>query len=261
MSRINIIGFLSQGQKLIHSGRTAEIYSYISSFPAQEYEIHPVPELGRFYLDNPKDYIKNVLRKGIPWGSSIRDLIQVHAWPGTTAIDIGAHIGSLTLAMSQRVGKQGSVFAFEPQPKLFRELVMNMSLNEVSNVEFFWCAVGKDIGEIELGPLSPENEGASKLSGGTGKFVDLIPLDALRLKNVSFIKIDVEGMEDQILEGAQKTLRENRPVVALEIMGGYDADTAPPEIFAKIEKTKDFLNHLGFTVYRFSNNDYLAVPK
>jgi FkbM family methyltransferase len=252
---------LSKEKSVIHSGRSAEIYKYLDSFPTQEYEIHSLSESGHFYLDNPQDYIKNVLRKGIVWEHHLQTLIEIHAWPETVAIDIGAHIGCLTLAMSKRVGKKGKVFAFEPQPKLFRELVMNMSLNGASNIEFFWCAVGKEIGEIELSPLSQENEGSSQLWGGTGKFVDLIPLDAFHLQNISFVKIDVEGMELQVLEGAQKTLQENRPVLVLEIMGGYEADTAPPLIQSKIEETKSFLTHLGFKVYRISNNDYLALPQ
>ncbi len=224
-----------------------------------EYEVHTIAELGKFYLDNIDDFIKNILRTGLPWELHIRQLIETHAWPGTTAVDIGAHIGCHTLAMAKRVGAEGRVYAFEPQPKLHRELKVNMALNGMENVQTFCAAVGDKDGEIELSPLKEGNEGSSVLQGGAGIFVPLMTLDSLHLKNVSLIKIDVEGMEDQVLAGAQNTLRENRPLILLEIMGGYLQEKAPENIKLKIESTLLFLRDLGFTVHRHSANDYLAI--
>lgn len=232
----------------------------IENFPFEAYEIHSIEPLGKFYLDNVGDFIKDVLRSGIPWERSVRELIETHAWPGTTAIDIGAHIGCHTLAMAKRVGPQGKVYAFEPQPKLYSELVMNMALNGMDNVEAFCSAIGGSIGEIELSPLKEGNEGATPLAGGSQVFVPITTLDALALDDVSFIKIDVEGMEDQVLVGAVQTLQKNRPVVAIEIMGGYLPETAPEHIKKKIDSVICFFNSLGFAVHRQSAHDYLALP-
>ena len=215
-----------------------------------------MPHVGKFYLDDEDDHIKDVLRKGIPWEGQVRELIDLHAWPGTVAIDIGAHIGAHTLSMAKRAEK---VYAFEPQPKLFRELVANVALNEIKNVEPYCCAVGDTFGEIELSPLTAGNEGATPLRGGSGTLVPLLPLDALCLKNVSLIKIDVEGMEDRVLVGAKKTLLENHPVVVIEIMGGYMPETAPPAVQEKIYQTIQILKDLHFRIYRISIHDYLAL--
>jgi FkbM family methyltransferase len=224
------------------------------------YTAHCIKSVGKFYLDSPEDFIKDLLRLGLPWEAHIRDLIERHAWPGTVAIDIGAHIGIHTITMAKRVGPGGQVIAFEPQPKLFHELAINVSLNELENVKAYQCAVGDYRGKIELSPLIKGNEGGTPLKGGTGEFVEILPLDMLHLKNVSFIKIDVEGMEEAVLRGAAQTLQESRPVVVLEIMGGYLPEQAELSIQENIENTIKFLTCLGFSIHRLSAHDYLALP-
>lgn len=159
------------------------------------------------------------------------------------------------------MGNTGTVFAFEPQPKIFRELFLNMALNELSNIWFFYGGVGDKMGQIELSPIVQGNEGGTGLWGGTGKFVPLVTIDSLNLKNVSLMKIDVEGQENAVLDGAKETILRERPVILIEIMGGHDADTAPPEIRQKIQHTIQKLEDLNYSVHKIVTHDYLAVPK
>ena len=90
---------------------------------------------------------------------------------------------------------------------------------------------------------------------------DLIPIDSLQLDNVSFIKIDVEQMENAVLDGAKQTILKNKPVILLEIKGGYFVDTAPKEIQEEIEFTKKKISEMGYSVYRIGWWDYLGIPK
>lgn len=233
--------------------------NFIRAFPTDEYRLYTT-NFGSFYLDPIDDIIKNELSRGVQWESYVADAINQYTKPGSLALDIGAHIGTLTLVMSHAVGPQGAVFAFEPQPKIFRELFLNMSVNNLANVEFFWAGVGDHDGEIELSPFFPMSEGSTQLAGGTDEFVQLLTIDSLNLENVSLIKIDVEQQEDQVLSGAKETILRCRPVILIEIMGGYDIATAPEDIKTKILNTVGILKEMNYSVQQIRIHDYLAIP-
>ncbi len=250
---------------------------YISEFPLDQYEIETVVRFERavfFFVDSINDHIKNYLRKGEAWEKRISGLIAKYAVPGSVMIDVGAHIGTHTLTMAYCVGVEGRVVAFEPQPKIFRELFHNIRINMFHNVSCIWAAVGTESGRMEISPIRQGNEGAtplvrtgisagcwsSEVIGGTGMYVDVRSIDSLCLDRVSLIKIDVEGMENMVLEGARETIRKYKPVIILEIMGGWFAETAPPHILEQIEYTKGMVASLGYAVRRISEYDYLALP-
>ncbi len=237
-----------------------EIIQFVYEFPQQEYKIYSVWNSGRFYLDSINDAIKSPLRKGYQWEPHIVDLIKKHTVPGTLALDIGAHIGTQTLALAKAVGDSGHVLAFEPQPKIFRELFLNMHLNGMKNVSFFWAGVGSHEGKVELSPFTNGNEGGTGLYGGTGTFVQLMTIDSLRLENVSLVKIDVEGKENEVLAGAKETILRCRPVILIEIMGGHDVATATQEVREKIQETIRILENMKYTVKKIQTHDYLALP-
>lgn len=244
----------------IHSNNSDEIVSYIQNFCFKDYKIYSVDHWGSFYVDGLNDTIKNHIRYGWIWEPYIVSLIEKYAQSGTIMLDIGAHIGTHTVTMAHLAGPTGRVLAFEPQPKIFRELFYNMHLNGVNNVDFFWAGVGDHEGDIELSPFTMFNEGGTGLYGGTGKFVDLITIDSLNLENVSLIKMDVEGQEDQVLAGARETILRCKPVILIEIMGGYVFETAPMEIRERILHTMQIVENMGYSLERVHSHDYLALP-
>ena len=238
-----------------------EIRAYVDAFPLAEYEVHEAKGQGKFYLDKkPGDTIKDFLRRGIRWEQHIDGLIRKHAKRGTTVVDAGAHIGTHTMGMAAAVGPNGRVYAFEPQRKIYRELVNNLRLNGITNVIALRFALGANEDVIEMSPAAQGNEGGTGVGHGGDK-AELRTLDSFGLKNISVIKIDVEGFEDFVLDGAKATIAANRPVLIVEIMGGSDYQTAPPEIKARIDGTKNKLVELGYDVEKVSKHDYLALPK
>ena len=254
--------FTSALKQIMFSDRP-NINDFINEFPFAKYKVSSLPIFGSFYIDDIDDVIKNRLRSGLPWETNIHDLILKYAKRGTIAIDIGAHIGTHTLAMSNAVSSDGRVIAFEPQPKIFRELFLNMFLNERFNIYFYNCGVSDRNDFIELTPLVFRNEGGTglwPLSKGTKNGVSLIPLDSLRLNNVSLIKIDVEGMEDLVLAGALQTILTNKPVILIEIVGGIPFENANDSIKNQIRATLEKLESLGYTTQRIGPCDYLALP-
>ncbi|MBI2743519.1 MAG: FkbM family methyltransferase [Chlamydiales bacterium] len=261
------------------SPRHPEMMAYISEFPLfSEYHVKKVPcsgYEGYFYIDAIEDHIKNSLEEGYAWETHISKLISKCARRGSVVLDVGAHIGIHALTMAHCVGELGRVHAFEPQPKIFRELFLNMKLNEMENVSCHWAAVGDTTGTIETHPFTPGNEGGTSLiasnltggnwtyraAGGTGVFVDLITIDSLHLNDVSLMKIDVEGMENAVIDGARETILRNRPMIILEIMGGSTLKTAPAEIADQIEFSKRKVVDLGYNLTHIFGWDYLAIPK
>ncbi len=238
-----------------------QIIESIKLFPRLDYQLFSVPKNGYFYLDNVDDMIKNVLKKGQTWESHIQKILQKFARPGSTVLDIGAHIGTHTMALAQAVGAEGKVIAFEPQPKIFRELFLNMNINNLKNIVYYWAGVGANEGKIELSPLVSSNEGGTPLGGGTGQFVQLLTIDSLHLKDVSLMKIDVEGMEDQALDGARETILSNRPVIIIEIQGGNNFGSASQVVRRNIMHTLEKLESLGYCVTQLFIHDWLAIPK
>ena len=231
---------------------------YVAAFPLADYKIYNVEGQGRFYLDEIDDVIKRPLRKGVMWEPYLVNLIPRHVKPGTTVIDAGAHIGTHTLTMAKAVGRKGRVYSFEPQRKLYRELVRNLELNGLRNVIPLRFALGDRHAVIEMSRAAIGNEGGTAV-GSRGDKAELRTLDSFGFRNVSFMKIDVEGFEDQVLDGAAQTIRAQHPVLLVEIQGGEDYDKASAQTRQRVEQTIAKLKAFGYSVQRVSRHDYLAT--
>ncbi len=152
-------------------------------------------------------------------------------------LDVGAHIGLVTMPLSRVVSKTGRVYAFEPGTinKLF--LQRHIEINEISNVEVLDLALGaKSNGKAlfqQHKSVSGMNafmvQGKSPDSQGAGVSrapdMELIPVSvttidefcSTRLLTPNVIKIDVEGAELLVLKGAVETLKEARPLIFLSV--------------------------------------------
>lgn len=140
--------------------------------------------------------------------------------PGSVVIEAGANMGAHTLALARLVTKSGVVIAFEPQRILFQTLCANLALNSVSNVYVFPQAVGALAGAVFVPPLdyTKENNFGGLALGGyqSGERVPISPLDDFSFPACHFLKIDVEGMELDVLRGATKLISRFKPVIYIE---------------------------------------------
>ena len=143
--------------------------------------------------------------------------------PGANVIDVGAHIGAFTLDASRAVGEAGRVFAIEPLSQSFKLLQMNLEANKIKNVATFHIAAGDHDGTVVL------NIYKSSASASVGQRsekevrkeeVQIRTLDSLseevRWPRIDFIKINVEGHELAVLEGARQIISRYSPRVALD---------------------------------------------
>jgi FkbM family methyltransferase len=158
-------------------------------------------------------------------------LEHVKAW--NVALDVGAHVGFWTRDMAERFKK---VYAFEASPDTFACLVKNT--DDLPDVQTFNAAVGNAKGFCKIGH-DPRRERA----GNTGSrfvmptpkgSVPMIPIDSLKLDACDFIKIDVEGFEFHVLNGAVKTIKKHRPTIIMEcreFAGRYGLRRHSAELF------------------------------
>ena|SRR3990167_5269170 len=257
--------------KLIDNKQTALLKqyqlesSYLEEFPFSEYQIINSFCQGKFYIDGC-DYIKGVLAAGHIWEPEIAELIKRYVKPNTIVIDVGAHIGTHTMMLSRCVQNEGVVIAFEPQAKLCRELSMNLQLNQCANVIPIHCALGTHSGVVYLEPVRPNNEGYRCItSKRPTEQVALVMLDAFQLTPVSCIKIDAESYELEVLKGAYHTIMNNKPVIIIEIGGGWSREQEEninPKQYLK--DVMDLLeNVFNYRIVAISTvtGDYLAIPK
>lgn len=142
--------------------------------------------------------------------------------PGNVVLDVGANVGSLAVAFASVVGRTGHVFAFEPQMLPYQCLVSNTITNSLSHIiSPYQVAVGKEVGQIEVPMLDPldTNFGGCSLvdkADGPTSTCPLITVDVFDPPACHLLKVDVEGMEVDVLKGAYKTIAKFRPILWVE---------------------------------------------
>src|SRR5882672_8888662 len=148
--------------------------------------------------------------------------------PGMTVLDVGAHHGLYALLAAKRVGWRGKVIAFEPSPRERGRLLRHLRVNACWNAGVEACALGAEPGEQNLFVVEGRQDWCNSLRPPALKEptqtvrVDVERLDdvlwRLKVDVVDFIKLDVEGAELSVLEGAGRLLQgPSRPVILTEV--------------------------------------------
>lgn len=234
--------------------------NYLSEMPWQHYSSYYVKDLAWFWVDSAKDCVKDTIKEGKIWEPYIiYELIQ-YIKPGDSVIDIGAHIGTISMAMSNLVGAEGKVYSFEGERQFFRELWHNIYSNGRKNIFPHLCWLSDHNEDIFFYSYYPEEYSPVATSNDKKPWpLKVRTLDSFNFKNIGLIKMDVECTEDQVLAGALKTIECSRPVIIIEIMGGFGL-SSDPVVHEKINNTLNTLLKLNYSVTKILIDDYLAVP-
>jgi FkbM family methyltransferase len=141
--------------------------------------------------------------------------------PGDVVFDVGAHAGFFTLLASRLAGASGRVVAFEPFPENLAALREHLALNGVTNAHVIDAAVSLVPGFSSFMPDREKTKG--KLQSDGELTVRVLSLDAVYASRIfpppSFVKIDVEGEELNVLRGAAEMLTSEHPVIILATHG------------------------------------------
>ena len=160
-----------------------------------------------------------------------RHLLHRLLRPGMRVADVGANIGYYALLFAAAVGPGGEVVCCEPEPDNLAELDRTLAWNQLVNVRVLPVALGESDGEVRL--VRGVN-GMVRPNGGGPEDTVVVPLrrlDAILPGRVDLLKVDVEGYEGQVLNGAERLLQEYRPIIFLEI---HPAAIAPPHSVERI---------------------------
>ena len=126
--------------------------------------------------------------------------------PGDAYVDVGANIGMWVLAAAMIVGRSGRVIAFEPHPRIFKFLQSNVALNNLENVQLHNCAVGDQAGSVSFSDVRADDTNRVLLSSD-GLRVPIVTLnDVLDHSEIALLKVDAEGYEKYVLNGAENAI-------------------------------------------------------
>lgn len=166
-------------------------------------------------------YVGGALKAYGEYGEKEGQFICSLAKAGDIVIDVGANYGVFTVQLARKVGKTGGVYAIEPQRLAFQAMCGNLALNSIMNVRTFHAAAGARLGTINVPILNPHN--TNNIGGVSledkwkpGDTVPVLTLDSLSLNSCSLIKIDVEGMELDVLKGGWKVIKKFKPILYVE---------------------------------------------
>jgi FkbM family methyltransferase len=133
-------------------------------------------------------------------------MAEVHE--GNIVADVGAHIGLYTLAFARRVGAQGHVYAFEPDPETVRLLRRGIDLNGAGGATTVLpYAVGEREQTVRFATGRQSESHVATVSGEHGVDIDTVTLDkVLSEVRLDLLQIDVEGYKAHVLRGARQIL-------------------------------------------------------
>jgi len=188
---------------------------------------------------------------------------------GRTFIDIGAHVGTWTLRLAPLFER---VFCFEPDPRGAEALKKNVKLAGLTNVEVITAAVGAKDGTVELSLYTnpctnttlPIETGRGHGAGDTPERVITVPLVALDtfikgrgIADVDLIKVDTEGAECMVIQGALEMWRKQRPDFFVELHGPFHRECRKLLDFEQCDAID--LGGWGFSLLRHRDSWDLGV--
>jgi FkbM family methyltransferase len=179
---------------------------------------------------------------------------------GKVAYDVGANVGLYTLYFGREVGPEGAVIAFEPVPGTYSKLKTNVAINGMVNVHALNLGVAAGSGETEMAVTGDTGRATMQAkigqealahSGASTVKVRVDSLDnqvAAGLPAPDFVKIDVEGMEYDVLKGMTNVIRAYRPELLIEIHRTDDRTSSRSEnaqrIIALLREWQYFIWHV-----------------
>lgn len=228
-----------------------------------------------------KNSIRNVNRRGINYSLDISNYVEHAIYFGYTdpadeelfrlaegkhtIIDVGANVGSVVLNLA-RVAPDANIFGFEPDTSNFLRAQRNLQLNGSRNITLLRKGLGETASTHRLYNVNTNNPGMNRILpeaalplGDSLSFddIEVIRLDDFvaenGLKSIELIKIDVEGFEQRVLEGARKSLKEFSPSLFIELDDEYLKEQT-----ASAASVVGFLEEFGYEIRKADGGELIT---
>ena len=223
---INRRGFRSTGPRSSSSGEWRETVERIIRTRCEAAEIACEfacdGERFKFRVANPFDPIQRQYRKGTFFELAELRFMRDRLGKGLAVVDIGANVGNHAVFMSRFMAPR-RILVLEPNPALLDALNYNLCVNRVTEADtsYLGLAIGAGSQNYDLRIDNPNNVGAGHLVKSPSGKIRCERLDAIVKDRVDLIKIDVEGMELEVLEGAALTIARFRPYLFVEVFNAH----------------------------------------
>jgi len=207
----------------------------------------------QYFITDPDDGIQKVLIKYGTYEQDVLDEIAKISKPNWHYIDIGAHVGTHTLFFS-KVLQADTVYIIEPYVPIAKTLIVNTAINYCHNVNYDYVkyVLGDKECKATITHMFENNLGATRFGEVLDGQFDMVPGDKFFAdKQINFIKIDVETNEINVLNGLQKTIDKNRPLMCIELDA---SNSSKMETWLIINNYK-ILKQIG------TSNNFLLGPK
>lgn len=196
------------------------------------------PEGMDFVLDDYQGDIKvhintRYLCERLMWSGQfelpLMGFLKKNAKEGWICIDVGTNVGAVSLALAKYIGPEGKIYSFEPGKPNLERLAANLDLNPElkKRIEVHPVGVSNEPGELKWHE-EPGNPGNAMLGKDGSHSVPVITLDNFareqHLQRVDFMKVDVEGMEFEVLTGARNMLKELHPTLYFETLKRFSGE-------------------------------------
>ena len=208
--------------------------------------------------------ISDCIRRGWRWEEHQHDVVDQYLDSNSVVVEVGAHIGTLSVKISKVVKK---LYCFEPMDVSFEMLNKNLELNNCTNVTTIKKGVSNTNSKTHVKWISDGNVGGTGLEGGgitresnvsSRIEVELVTIDSMELEELHYLKIDVEGFEEMVIQGAEKTIAKFLPLIIIECFESIETGEIISE--KTLGKRFKYLYDLGYTHKHVAFEDFLFIP-
>jgi len=230
----------------------------------------------KYIITNPEDCIQRCIMENKQWNNEIFIFIVefIKKYNLKHFLNIGAHIGTMSMPISKIIEK---VTAVEAYPPTFSHLQQNIELNEIRNIDARNVAVGD---KVEIIHFTTNDDRWTNNSGGMRVITELdkqlnirhsdrssnkiscemYPLDEVsEIDNFDIMLVDIEGLEDRFLKGAVNKIKKNKPIIIIEIWN--DGIRKDEKMFSSRQDIINVIISLGYTIYKIIDDvDYVFLP-
>ena len=245
---------------------------YIIENETSVFNVDPILKTLNNYHDNEPATFKlfktcnvcDCIRRGYRWEEHQHNIIDEYLDGNSIAIEAGGHVGTLAVKLAKTCKM---LYTFEPVKSTYNLLKNNMELNcEDEKYTIFNKGLGESNKTEKISWISPEGSGGVGLTNNfiepadqlkNSDDIEIITIDSLCLDELDYIKIDVEGYEENVINGGIETIKKFKPLIILECYESFS-----PLIEASLEfvmKKYDFLIRLGYEVKHTWKADFLFI--
>lgn len=229
----------------------------------------------KYTITNPSDLIQRALVNKVQWNSQIVDLIEtlINSQLLNHFVNVGAHIGTVCMPVSNYVEK---VTAIEAYPPTYKQLVDNIALNSITNITCHNVAIGAKEDTVYF--MSEAHERVQNNTGGMHVFTEsdlrenrrsanlcdkkvschMKRFDDMKIDPFDIMLVDIEGMEYDFLQGARESILRCKPVLIIEIWD--DAKRKAENMPTKQDEIVKYILAMNYKLFTNIGDDFVFFP-